>query len=49
MVIRTSNIICRAQCKVKTHGSLFENEEIQDSKHQNIDPSTGSFYVCRPL
>lgn len=49
LVIRTRDIICRAWCKMKTHGPLFKSEEIQDGKHETIRQSTGPFYVQSPL
>ena len=48
-VIRTSDIICGAQCKMKMHGPLFKNDEIQDSTHESMKPSTGPFYTQSPL
>lgn len=36
VVIRTSDIICGAQCKMKMHGPLFKNDAIPDSIHESM-------------
>ena len=36
VVIRTSDTICGAQCKMKMHGPLFKNDAIPDSTHESM-------------